>query len=103
MFESTLEDSWFYQEIIQKGIEQGIEQGMEKGIEQGELKTLRSVLIRFVETHFPELKTLAQRLAEQTTTNLLLESTVNEILLSQTTEQARLILTEAQRKIDDPS
>ena len=99
MFESTLEDSWFYQEIMQKGIEKGIE----KGVEQGELKTLRSVLVRFVETRFPELKALAHKLAEHATTSALLEQTVDKILEAQSIDQVQLILTEANQVTDMPS
>ena len=99
MFESTLEDSWFYQEIMQKGIEKGIE----KGVEQGELKTLRSVLVRFVETRFPELKALAHKLVEHATTSALLEQTVDKILEAQSIDQVQLILTEANQVTDMPS
>jgi len=94
-----IEESWVYQEILQKGMEKGIEkgmekgiekgiaQGMEKGIEQGMMKGIaqgmekgieqviegdRAVLLAIVRTRFAGLKELAQqRVAHMKDLNLL--------------------------------
>jgi predicted transposase YdaD len=50
---NILEDSWVYQEILQKGEQQGIE----KGIERGQARAL----LRFVELRFPSLLVQAKQ------------------------------------------
>jgi hypothetical protein len=87
MFHDILEGSWSYQEMVQKGIN--------IGLEQGELKALRPVLLRIVETRFPELLPLAQQAAERMTVPVTLSILVDRLLLARTLEQARLALQEA--------
>jgi hypothetical protein len=87
MFESKLEDSWSYQEIIEKGVQ--------KGIEEGETKALRPVLIQVVETRFPELLPLAHEEAERSTVPAILSTKVNKLLRAQTVEEARRVLRES--------
>lgn len=79
MFQGALEDSWFYKEVI----------------EQGELKALRPVLIRFVETHFPELLSLARQEAERTTVPTVLSAKVDKLMAARTIEEARQALQES--------
>ena len=95
MFQSQFEDSWTYQEMIQQGLEKGMQQGMQQGLEKGEVKALRSVLIRFVETHFPALLSLASEEAERSTTLEMLNTKVDKLLVAKTVEEARQILQES--------
>jgi hypothetical protein len=106
MFESKLEDSWYYQEVIQKGLEKGMQQGIEKGMQQGieqgkkqgleeSVKALRPVLIQVVETRFPELLPLAREEAERSTVPMVLSTKVNKLLIARTLEEARQALQES--------
>ena len=99
VFHDILEGSWSYQEMIQKGVdiglERGLEQGLERGLERGELKALRPVLQRIVETRFPELVALAQEKAERISDPAILSALVDRLLLAQTGEQASQLLQEA--------
>lgn len=91
IFDDILESSWSYQEMIQKGID------------QGELKTLRSVLVRLVEKRFPELLPLAQQQAAQLNNLIVLNTAVDKLLSAQTAEQARQILTDIKASANSPS
>ena len=98
MFESKLEDSWYYQEVIQKGLEKGMQQGIEQGKKQGideGVKALRPVLIQVVETRFPELLPLAREEAERSTVPAELSVKVNKLLIVRTLEEARQVLQES--------
>ena len=97
MFHDILEGSWSYQEMVQKGIDIGLEQGLE----QGELKALQPVLLRIVETRFPELLALAQQKAQGITVPMTLSVLVDRLLLARTVEQARLALQEADTSSTD--
>ena len=120
MFHDILEDSWSYQEIVQKGLDQGlqkgIDQGLQKGLEkgleqvlkqglkqgelqglkqgelQGKLQASRSFLMRIIEKHFPQLSSLAQQKATHLKTIDELNSTIDKLLEVQTAEQARQVL-----------
>ena len=90
MFEDFLEDSWYYQEIVQKGLE------------LGELKALRPTLVRVVETRFPELTALARQQAERFTVPEVLSDVIDKLLTAQTVERARQVLTELDKVPDTP-
>jgi hypothetical protein len=104
MFEDFLEESWSYQEMVQKGldkgielgkkqgIEQGIEIGEKQGIEKGALSALRPTLVHVVEARFPELTALAQQQGERFTVSELLSDVIDKLLKAQTLDQARRIL-----------
>lgn len=100
VFQNKLEESWSYQEMVQKGLDQGLEigikqgteQGIKQGIKQGELKALRPVFIRVVERRFAELTPLAQQQAEQVTSPELLSTLIDKLLTVQTVEQAHQLL-----------
>jgi hypothetical protein len=94
VFHDILEGSWSYREMVQKGIDIGLEQGFE----QGELKALQPVLLRIVETRFPDLLPLARQAAERITVPMTLSILVDKLLLARTIEQARQALQET-----DPS
>jgi hypothetical protein len=112
MFEDFLEESWSYQEMVQKGIDKGIELGrkqrlelskklgidneFELNVKMGELKALRSTLVRIVEIRFPELTALAQQQVEHFTMPELLRDVIDKLLslMAQTTDRARQVLME---------
>jgi hypothetical protein len=94
MFHEILEDSWSYQEMVQKGLDVGLEQGLQKGLEQGELIAARSFLARIIEKHFPPLLPLARRKAEHLKSVSTLNSVIDKLLEAQTMEQAREVLEE---------
>jgi len=98
MFEDTLESSWYYQEVIEKGInigqQKGVEEGKQRGIEEGEVKAMRSMLIRVVQTHFPELLPLARQEVERSATVATLNAKVDKLLLAKTADEARQALQE---------
>lgn len=87
MFQEALEDSWFYKEVIQ--------QGRQQGIEEGEMKALRSMLIRVVKMQFPELLSLARAEAERSTSPETLNAKIDKLLIVKTIEEARLALQES--------
>ncbi len=114
MFEDFLEESWSYQEMVQKGldkgielgkkqgIEQGIELGEKQGIEKGALNALRPTLVSVMEARFPELTNLAQQQAERFTVPELLSDVIKKLLKAQTAEQARQILMQLGQIPDTP-
>ncbi len=114
MFEDFLEESWSYQEMVQKGVDKGFELGKKQGIElgekqgielgkkQGALDALRPTLVRFVEARFPELTALAQQQGERFTVPELLSDVIDKLLKAQTAEQARQILMQLDQVPDTP-
>src|SRR5579884_65185 len=57
MLEDILEESWFYQEMVEKGLAKGRQQGL-----QQELQKLRKILVDITDERFPEIgqETLSQ-------------------------------------------
>ena len=81
--EDILEESWAYQEMVQKGVAKGLEQG-KKDVEQ--------IVIRFVELHFPDLVPLARQQATQTATSQQLQELLDKLFVAHTDKQAKAIL-----------
>jgi predicted transposase YdaD len=98
MFEDFLEESWSYQEMVQKGLDQGIEIGKK----QGALDALRPTLLSVVKARFPELAALAQQQGERFTLPELLSDAIDKLLKAQTPEQARRILMQLDQVPDTP-
>jgi hypothetical protein len=90
MFHDILEDSWSYQEIVQKGLDKGREQGLD----QGKLIAARSFITRIIEKHFPPLLPLAQKKVPHMKTLAESNSIIDKLLEVQTLEQARQVLEE---------
>lgn len=90
MFHDILEDSWSYQEIVQKGLDKGLE----KGLDQGKLIASRSFITRIIEKHFPSLLPLAQKKVAHIKAVAELNSAFDKLLEVQTLEQARQVLEE---------
>jgi predicted transposase YdaD len=97
--DDVLEDTWFYQHILQKGLvrgqqqglEQGLEQGKQEGLEQG-VQALRTTLTRFVETHFPDQLALAQRQVEFIATPSQVQELLDKLFVARTTDEVRNVL-----------
>jgi len=102
MIEDFLEESWSYQEMVQKGVDQGIEIGKKQGIQQGALSALRPLLVRVVEGRFPELTTLARQQAERFTVPELLSDVIDKLAMAQTADRARQILMQLDQVPDTP-
>jgi hypothetical protein len=94
MFHDILEDSWSYQEIVQKGLDLGLQ----KGREQEKLLSARSFLTRIVEKQFPPLLSLAQKKVALLKTVDDLNSAIDKLLDAQTIEQARQVLEEIKKQ-----
>jgi flagellar biosynthesis/type III secretory pathway protein FliH len=98
MFHDILEDSWSYQEIVQKGLDQGLQKGLDLGREQEKLLSARSFLTRIVEKQFPPLLSLAQKKVALLKTVDDLNSAIDKLLDAQTIEQARQVLEEVKKQ-----
>lgn len=58
MLDELLNESWAFQEILQKGWEKGLEKGKAEGLEKG-LESSRRTLMALVEHRYPSLVQLA--------------------------------------------
>ena len=102
MFQERLEDSWAYQEILAKGWEkgekegkeEGKKEGREEGKEEGQLLALRSMLLSFVQIHFPVLVPVAMARAERIQDPDALQAIVTAMFQAKSSDEAERILTE---------
>jgi flagellar biosynthesis/type III secretory pathway protein FliH len=94
MFHDDPEDSWSYQEIVQKGFDQGFQ----KGLDQRKLLLGRPYFIRIIEKCFPPLLPLAQKKVALLKTMDDLNSAFDKLLDAQTIEQARQVLEEIKKQ-----
>jgi len=95
IMEDILEDSWAYQEMVQKGVAKGLKQGLERGTKRGlqrGLQVLRTTLIRFVETHFPDQVVLAKQQAKLLTTQEQVQEMLDKLFVARTGDEAREML-----------
>ena len=110
MLEDILEESWTYQELIQKGMQKGIDLGLEKGLERGLEKGLekgreeerqqwvqeqRETLLSFVQMRFPELTLTAKQRISAINDPGALHNLIIRLFAVQTAEEARQALMEA--------
>jgi hypothetical protein len=119
IMKDILEESWAYQEMVQKGVakgleqglkqglerglerglkqglkqgkQQGLEQGKQQGLEQGK-KDMEHIVVRFVELHFPDLVPLARASAAKTTTSQQLQDMLDKLFVAHTDHEARAVL-----------
>jgi predicted transposase YdaD len=82
-----LEESWVYQEILQKGKQQGIEQGQEQTQEQA--------ILLFVELRFPSLLPQARHVIERGMSLQELGALLRKLYLANTIEEATAVLQSA--------
>ncbi len=105
MLEDILEESWTYQEIMQKGInlglEKGLQQGLEKGWEKGReevrrqwIREKRETLLSFVQMRFPELTLTAKQRISTINDPGALHDLIIKLFAVQTVEEARQALME---------
>ena|GEM_PF-1513178 len=84
MYQSILEDSWVYQEIMQQGMEKGIEKGLDKGLAQGEQRALLAI----IQKRFPDILEIARELINGITNAGTLENLVVEVSVAQNSQEA---------------
>ena len=76
-----MQESPFYEIVLQRGIEQGTKQGMERGIEQGGVRAKQMALLKLLHHQFqnvPEtLTTWIQTLRDPDHLDTLFEKTLN--------------------------
>ena len=107
-----IQESWVYQETLQKGIEQGLKKGLEKGLEkgreegleqgleqglekgrqQGALQTAQHMAISIVAARFPELEQLAKLIIASISDLKRLEVLVIELSTSLSQEHTKELL-----------
>lgn len=80
MFHSILEESWVYQEILERGQAQGLQQG-----------AISSLLI-VVKSRFPSLLALAQERSAKLHDHTAVEALLERIILAKDEKEARQIL-----------
>jgi len=90
--QDILEESWVYQETLQKGIEQGIEQGLEKGREEGRQLALQQTAISIAAARFPELERLARLIIAAISDLNRLQVLIVELSMSSSQEHAKELL-----------
>jgi hypothetical protein len=78
-----LEESWLFQEIMQKGFDKGIEKEREE-----ELRRQRQLLMTIFQMHFPNITDLAQKQADAIKEPDVLQSLIFKVLAAETEEEA---------------
>ena len=78
-----LQESWLYQEIMQKGFDKGIEKEREE-----ELRRQRQLLMTIIHMHFPNITSLAQKQAEAIKDPEVLQGLIFKVLAAETEEEA---------------
>ncbi len=79
MYKDILEDSWIYQEIIQKGV---------KEERQQELQRQRRALLTIVERRFPEVVELTRKQSDSVEDPEVLQNLIVNISLAQNVQEA---------------
>jgi predicted transposase YdaD len=91
MLEDILEESWTYQEIIQKGLEKGREEERQQRVQEQ-----RETLLSFVQVRFPELIPIAKQLVTAIKDPETLHNLTIRLFAVQTVEEAKQVLMEAE-------
>lgn len=94
VYRSILEDSWVYQEIIQKGMEQGLQQGLQQGFQQGELIALRQAMLDVIEEKFPEVVPFVEKPLENITDKAVLRRLLVKMITVQSPQEVIQIMLE---------
>jgi predicted transposase YdaD len=108
MFEDILEDSWAYQELIERGLQKGLQEGLQKGrkkglqegrkkgLQEGQKKGLqeglRQAALTIVEAHFPALVPQANAWVERIHDPATLQHLILLLSLAKSAEEAEHIL-----------
>lgn len=88
MYKDIVEESWVYQQIVQRGLEKGLEQGLEKGLGLGEQRALVAIIQR----RFPDIVPTAKELIDGITDADTLEKLVGEVSVAQNAQDVLHIL-----------
>ncbi len=105
MLKDILEESWAYQEMVQKGLEQGLSQGLEEGLkeglEEGRLEALRQGIVDVVQERFPEIAALTKEQVEAIKDFALLRRLNVKMSTAQTIQEAEqaLAIPDENRKV----
>ncbi len=96
MYKDIVEESWVYQQIVQRGLEKGLEQGLEKGLEQGLEQGLglgeQRALMAIIQRRFPAILATAKELIDGITDTDTLEKLVGEVSVAQNAQDVLQIL-----------
>jgi len=89
--QEIIEESWVYQETLQKGREEGLEKGREEGRQQG-LQTAQQGAIGIVAARFPELEQFAREIIKTVSDLNQLQMLIVELSVASSQEQAKELL-----------
>ncbi len=92
MYKDIVEESWVYQQIVQRGLEKGLEQGLEKGLEQGLGLGEQRALLAIIQRRFPAILQTAKELIDGITDADTLEQLVGEVSVAQNAQDVLHIL-----------
>ena len=91
-----LEESWAYQEMVQKGLLQGLqkgrEEGRQQGREEGRQQGYQQAAIDMVVAHFPDLEALARTKITAIDDLECLQHLIIDLSISHTREQMEQVL-----------
>lgn len=91
MFHDILHDTPIYQLILKEGHEEGLQQGIQQEY-QRKLQEQRMIILRVVQTKFPELARLAIEKTDKITNAETLQDMTVELSIASDSDPAREIL-----------
>jgi predicted transposase YdaD len=92
MYKDILEESWVYQELIQRGMEKGLVQGLEKGLDQGLALGERRALLAIIQKRFPDILGTARELISKITDAGKLETLIGEVSVAPNAQEVLQML-----------
>ncbi|MBV9231673.1 MAG: hypothetical protein JOZ18_20360 [Chloroflexi bacterium] len=90
VYHDIIEESWVYQEILQRGVEKGLQQGIQQGVQQGILKLLQK--------RFPETVDLARKQINSMTDPDVLQDLLFKVSIAQNAQEVLSVLGEIARQ-----
>jgi predicted transposase YdaD len=105
VYKDIIEESWVYQEILQKGVEKGLQQGVQQGLQQGvqqglqeTLRRQRQAILGLLQKRFPELVDLTQKQLNSVTDPDALQDLVVKAGTAQNAKEILSALSEVSRQ-----
>ena len=92
MYKDVLEESWVYQQIMQRGVEQGLVQGLEKGLDRGQTQGEQRALLAIIQKRFPDILEAAREHISKITDAGKLENLVGEVSIAQDAQEVLQML-----------
>lgn len=92
MYKDIVEESWVYQQIVQRGLEKGLEKGLEQGLEKGLGLGEQRALVAIIQRRFPDIVPTAKELIDGITDADTLEKLVGEVSVAQNAQDVLHIL-----------